>query len=170
MGGGPGDACPTLRFVRTVLVVLLVVAMAAVAACDDDRDEPLPLLPTAEIRVEGDGVSETLTVELARTSRQHQQGLMYRQELPEDRGMLFLFESEQNGGFWMKNTYLPLDIAYLAEDGTVQEIRQGKPLDETILRPGDPYWMVLEVNAGWFERHGLGVGARVMVPMEVRTQ
>src|SRR5690606_34628209 len=101
VGGGPGDACPTLRFVRTVLVVLLVVATAAVAACDDDRDEPLPLLPTAEIRVEGDGVSETLTVELARTSRQHQQGLMYRQELPEDRGMLFLFESEQNGGFWM---------------------------------------------------------------------
>ena len=148
----------------------MALAMVAGVACGDDNDEPLPLLPTAEIRVEGPGVSETLTVELARTSREHQQGLMFRQELPEDRGMLFLFDGQQNGGFWMRNPYLPLDIAYLAEDGTVQEIRQGKPLDETVLRPAEPYWMVLEVNAGWFERHGLGVGARVMVPVEVRTE
>jgi uncharacterized membrane protein (UPF0127 family) len=64
----------------------------------------------------------------------------------------------------MRNTYIPLDIAYLAADGTVLEIVHGVPLDETILTPQQPYRYVLEVNGGWFERHGLGVGAKVSIP------
>jgi uncharacterized membrane protein (UPF0127 family) len=64
----------------------------------------------------------------------------------------------------MKNTYVPLDIAYLSPEGVVQEIAQGEPLNETILTPAQPYRHVLEVNQGWFERHGLGVGSVVSIP------
>jgi uncharacterized membrane protein (UPF0127 family) len=143
--------------------VLGFVVVLGFLACDSGNAEPVPLLPTQQITVEGNGVSEKLTVELARTSAEQQKGLMYRQRLPEDRGMLFLFDADRPGGFWMKNTYIPLDIAYLAADGTVQEIVAAKPLDETILTPAEAYRMVLEVNQGWFERHGLGVGSRVLI-------
>ncbi|MCC7365386.1 MAG: DUF192 domain-containing protein [Dehalococcoidia bacterium] len=143
------------------------VAFVAFLACDgagNDTDAPRPELPTVEVRVEGNGRSETLTVELAITTDQRQKGLMFREAMPEDAGMLFLFPRQSSGGFWMRNTYLPLSIAYLAADGTVLEIRSGTPLDETILTPAQPYYMVLEVNQGWFERHGLGVGSKVVVP------
>lgn len=148
-------------------VLLPFVVFFAFLACDgaaDADDRYLPELPTAPISVEGNGHHEDLTVELAVTSQQRQKGLMFRQILPEDAGMLFLFPRESRSGFYMRNTYLPLDIAYLAADGTVLEIRKGTPLDETILTPQQPYSMVLELNQGWWERHGLGVGSIVHVP------
>lgn len=152
-----------MALVRIVISGALgFVIFIAFVACDSGSASPVPLLPTEEITVEGGGVSARLTVELARTSQEQQKGLMYRQALPEDEGMLFLFEDDRAGGFWMKNTYVPLDIAYLAADGTVLEIIPGKPLDETILTPAQPYRMVLEVNQGWFARHGLGPGDRVV--------
>ncbi len=103
---------------------------------------------------------------IARTSEQVTTGLMNRESLPADQGMLFIFDPPSNIGFWMRNTLIPLDIAYLADDGRIREIRQGQPLDETILRPQLPYSYVLEVNAGWFESHGLGVGDHVQIPAE----
>lgn len=78
--------------------------------------------------------------------------------------MLFLFAREVQTGFWMRNTYVPLDIAYIGADRRVIAIKQGKPLDETPLTPGEKYLYVLELNAGWFERHGMGPGAVVALP------
>jgi uncharacterized membrane protein (UPF0127 family) len=89
---------------------------------------------------------------------------MYRRTLDPDRGMLFIFPADSRTGFWMRNTYIPLDIAYISSDLVVLEIRQGVPLDETVLTPSAPFRYVLEVNHGWFEAHGLGVGARVILP------
>lgn len=144
-------------------------------ACDGTSDaDPGPdsptTLPTREITVSGDdGVAEKLTVELATTPTERQQGLMFRQEMDEDRGMLFLFPAVQGEGhgFWMRNTYIPLTIAYLDQDGTVLKLMDGTPLDETLLRPEVPYYAVLEVNQGWFERHGLGEGSVVALPDDV---
>ena len=150
--------------VRRVLTGLLsFVIVIAFLACDEGEAAPRPELPTTTVTVEGQGVSEELTVEIASTPEQRAKGLMHRQEMPEDAGMLFLFPQQGTIGFWMRNTYIPLSIAYLAADGTVLEIRDGKPLDETILTPAQPYDMVLEVNQSWFERHGLGVGSRVII-------
>lgn len=135
-------------------------------ACDGSHTGSTytPELETRHITVvEGDR-NEELTVELAVTDTERAKGLMFRQELPEDWGMLFLFPRTVRGGFWMRNTYVPLDIAYIGADGRVQEIREGVPLDETILTPEESYRVVLEVNHGWFERHGMGVGSRVVVP------
>jgi uncharacterized membrane protein (UPF0127 family) len=110
-----------------------------------------------------------VTVEVASTGSQRQQGLMLRQEMAEAEGMLFLFPRDVQIGFWMKDTYLPLDIAYISAEGEVLEIRQAKPLDETVLTPEKPYRFVLEVNQGWFERHTLSVGATVKFPAGLPT-
>lgn len=109
-------------------------------------------------------VSAAVRVEVAATLDERQRGLMFRQELAEDAGMLFLFAREVQTGFWMRNTYVPLDIAYIGADRRVIAIKQGKPLDETPLTPGEKYLYVLELNAGWFERHGMGPGAVVTLP------
>jgi uncharacterized membrane protein (UPF0127 family) len=103
-------------------------------------------------------------VEVAATLDDRQRGLMFRQELAEDAGMLFLFGREVQTGFWMRNTYVPLDIAYIGADRRVIEVKQGEPLDESLLTPDGPYLYVLELNAGWFERHGMGPGAVVTLP------
>ena len=157
--GGRGGQYPE----RVNRIFVVVIAMIACACSDANEPEP-PLLPTAQITVSSGEVSRPLTVELATTPSQRQQGLMYRQSMAEDRGMLFLFEQDINHGFWMKNTYIPLDIAYLAPDGTVLEIVKGEPLNTDPLTPQQPYRHALEVNQGWFEENGLGPGAKVSIP------
>jgi hypothetical protein len=150
----------------TRAVFLLLILTVVGAACDDGGP-PATLLPARQLTVEGNGHSARVTAELAVTEGQREQGLMLRQELDQDYGMLFLFPADVRGGFWMKNTYVPLTIAYLAKDGRVMELRDGVPLSEAVLTPAEPYRYVLEVNKGWFERHGLGVGSVVHLPADL---
>lgn len=121
-------------------------------------------LPTATLTVEEDPPGVQLNVEIAANETDREEGLMYRQTLSDSDGMLFLFPAPTTLGFWMKNTYVPLDIAFLDDLGRVMQIVQGKPLDETVLVPSSAYTSVLEVAGGWFERHNLGVGATVHIP------
>lgn len=145
------------------------VLFAAVACGEDSTGAQQSGLETATITVESDagGEPHQLAVEIARTAEQRRIGLMFREKLGEDDGMLFIFDGLSASGFWMNNTLIPLDIAYLGEDGTIQEIRQGVPLDRTPLRPAEPYRYVVETNAGWFEGNDFGVGDRVVIPQEV---
>ncbi|MDZ7727839.1 MAG: DUF192 domain-containing protein [Dehalococcoidia bacterium] len=144
---------------RLLLNPFLVLA-ALFCGCDDGDGRVAVLL---EVR-DGQGNTAEVSAELAVTPEQRQRGLMFREELGEDDGMLFLFPGQSSTGFWMRNTYVPLDIAYLGEDGTVQEIRHGVPESEEVLTPEEPYRYVLEVNRGWFEENGFGVGDRVVIP------
>lgn len=159
---------PLSRYPRGMLTLLFTFSVfLGFLACDGASGADSPVsLPTQDITVSDNTIEEELTVELATTPSERQQGLMFRQQMDEDRGMLFLFPEVQGEGhgFWMRNTYIPLTIAYLDADGTVLKLIDGKPLDETILRPQVPYYAVLEVNQGWFERHGLGVGSVVHLP------
>ena len=141
-----------------------ILFIASVIACDGDDAKPVAVLPTREVAVSSATASAKLTVELATTEKQRELGLMLRQKMDESQGMFFFFREDETIGFWMKNTYLPLSIAYLDPDGVILEIRDAKPLDETILTPARPYRDVLEVNQGWFERHKLGVGSKVSLP------
>lgn len=157
--------------VRTLprLLVILGLAVAANAlfvACDEAESPPKAnaLLPTRALEVEGNGKSAELTVEIAATTVSRQQGLMFRQEMGDDEGMLFLFVVDRQTGFWMSNTYLPLTMAYIAADGTILELLDGTPLDLTPQQPKQPYRYVLEVNQGWFGRNGLGIGSKVILP------
>jgi hypothetical protein len=154
---------------RFLLGVCIVAAFLVVTGgCGDDAaapwPSPAPAPATFKIAIEGESHSASVTVEIAATPAERQQGLMFRQQLDESAGMLFLFPTDDAIGFWMKNTYVPLTIAYIDSSGRVTELRDGKPLDETVLPPSAPYRYVLEVNQGWFKRHGLGVGARVTLP------
>ncbi len=149
---------------RTALWALVLVG--ALAACGGSGEPHL--YPTVALTVRAtDGTAAELTAEVVSTSSERAQGLMFRQSLPENEGMLFVFPAETSTGFWMRNTYIPLTIAYLAADGVVLELRTGEALNETLLTPAQPYRYTLEVNEGWFERHGLGPGAQVILPPDL---
>jgi len=100
-------------------------------------------------------------VEIARTPEQHTRGLMFRKKLPEDAGMLFVYDKEDFRRFWMKNTYIPLSLAYIDSDGVIFQIEEMEPLDEMSVVSMRPARFVLEVNRGWFREHGVGIGDRI---------
>jgi uncharacterized membrane protein (UPF0127 family) len=159
--------------VRVAFAALAAAALLA-AACSA-REHPraagtaaptAPGLPTARIAIVApDGRAFPLTVEIAATQEERQRGLMFRRELPDDAGMLFLFPEDTRTSFWMKDTFIPLTIAFLAADGRILAVVDGQPLDETPLDPGVTYRYALEVNQGWFARRGLEpLSARVELP------
>jgi uncharacterized membrane protein (UPF0127 family) len=89
------------------------------------------------------------SVEVMRTPEQLEKGLMFRRYMPEDRGMLFDFKTEQPVTFWMKNTYLPLDMIFISKAGKIVSIAENaEPLSEKLIPAGAPVQGVLEVNAG----------------------
>ena len=104
---------------------------------------------------------KTLTLELADTPEERAQGLQNRKSLCQDCGMLFQFEMLTQVGFWMKNTYLPLDIAYLDGHGKITKIGQMKPLSLKSLPSPDETLYAWEMNQGWFAANNIKVGDRV---------
>jgi uncharacterized protein len=157
---------------RATPFALLLLALAATGC---ERAEPLPdpeiavTFGTGTVVIETGEESHTLDVEIAETDQQRRVGLMRRPSLPEEAGMIFLFEEEQppEGVFWMFNTLIPLSIAFIGADGTIGSIREMEPC----LSPypqwcpnyaaGVPYVSALEVNSGYFATRGIGVGDRV---------
>jgi len=103
-----------------------------------------------------------LHVYIADSPDEREKGLMFVESLPWDQGMLFVFEYERRLSFWMKNTYIPLDIAYISKNGIINEIYYMKPLDYSITYPSKkPAMYALEVNAGWFKKHGIAPGMKL---------
>lgn len=150
-------------------VALFVIVLGAIAFDGRNDGSPAPAptatsVPADQVTVQQGGNTATVTVEIAATFNEREVGLMNRQSLLEDAGMLFLFPRDVQYGFWMKNTYVPLDIAFIDAAGTVVQVFAAKPLDETVLVPNKQYRYVLEVNQGWFQRHSLGAGAKVTLP------
>lgn len=106
----------------------------------------------------------SIEVELAVTPEQVQTGLMNRKSLPEMRGMLFdfsLYGGSVNVPFYMKNTFIPLSIAFISGDGRIVDIKDMEPLSETLHYPSTLYHYALEVNQGWFQKYGIKVGDTV---------
>ena len=108
--------------------------------------------------VSQNGVVLSLSVELADTAERRARGLMFRQSLDDEAGMLFLFPSETRSGFWMQNTPVPLSIAFIDEAGVIREIQEMAPLTTELHAPAEAYRWALEVNQGWFAEKGVGVG------------
>jgi hypothetical protein len=138
------------RLARTGLgLVLGGIALAAGAG------EAQPVLPAVELRVGSAGLS----AEVARRPEEIRRGLMFRERLAEGEGMLFVFARPQQAGFWMKDTTLPLSVAYLDSEGVVLEIHDLRPHDlNAIWSVGDQVRFALEVPQGWFGRHGVRPG------------
>lgn len=112
--------------------------------------------------------ADTVVAEVARTDEERAQGLMYRQEVPDGTGMLFVFEDSQVRSFWMQNTYVPLDIAFLDAALTVVDIQQMEPLSTDFYHSKAPAMFALEVRQGWFAEKGIGVGTRPEVVFAAR--
>lgn len=145
-----------MRRTGTILGVLLLLGSIA------SRPEPgpagaHPALPTASLAIG----SLTLTVEVAATPAARSRGLMFRRALLLDRGMLFVFPASTVMSFWMRNTRIPLSIAFIDEEGRIAAIKPLAPFDERPVSSGVPARYALEVNRGVFERHGIAVGAPV---------
>jgi uncharacterized membrane protein (UPF0127 family) len=153
--------------VSSVFSLLLVVALILVS-CEgkkaslpgEEPTAPNPSLPTATIR----SGQVSLKVELATTADQRERGLMFRKSLADGEGMLFVFDADQALAFWMKNTKLPLSVAYLASDGTIREIHDLEPESLAAVQSASSLRYALEVPAGWFGRVGLKAGDRFELP------
>lgn len=104
----------------------------------------------------------TLQLQLALTPAEQKKGLMFRDSLPPDHGMLFLFERPGRQGFWMQNTSIPLDIGYLDASGELREIHQLFPFDETaVSSKSSEILMAIETNREWYRKNGINPGARL---------
>lgn len=111
----------------------------------------------------GEAEADTVVAEVAATPEERERGLMHRDELLEGAGMLFVFEDSQERSFWMANTYIPLDIAYMDADFAIVSILAMRPLDTNLYPSGAPAMYALEVPQGWFATHGIEVGDRAEV-------
>lgn len=121
-------------------------------------------LPTAELQVGG----ERITVEIA-TGSARGRGLMHRAYLPEDHGMLFVYRQPRRIVMWMKNTRIPLSVAFIDADGTILNIARMEPLSEQRHASRGPAMYALEMNRGWFEARGVQAGDRIdLSPLPVR--
>lgn len=102
-----------------------------------------------------------MDIQLALTPEQHEIGLMYRAEMPQGEGMLFVFQNPTKQCFWMKNTILPLTAAFIADDGTIVNLEDMKPQTTDSHCSLKPVRYVLEMNQGWFVKKGIKAGFKL---------
>lgn len=117
------------------------------------------------IKIVSENKEITLNVQVADTEWEIEKGLMFVESLPENEGMLFVFPGKVYGSFWMKNTFIPLSIAFIDSDGEILKILHMEPCLELDCPPYDPnvfYHYALEVNVGWFEKHQIKEGDYVI--------
>ena len=122
----------------------------------ETSQERLPPAGHAWVIFQGD----TVEAEVARTAEERAEGLMYRESLAKGKGMLFVFPDSRIRSFWMKNTFIPLDIAYMDADCKIVDIKAMEPESTESLPSVLPAMFALEVPAGWFEEKGISVGAQ----------
>ncbi len=138
----------------------LFLSLLLLAACGGSGGHPLQHLETAQLTVG----PLPFTCWLAKTPEARQAGLMPVRTLAPDQGMLFVFPTESVVFFWMRDTVVPIDLCYLANDGTILELLQMTPLDETLRPSSTPVALALELPSGVLAANGLGVGDQVVIP------
>ena len=146
---------------RKINLPLFFAAIALAAGCGP----PPPAKPLLyHIQVAG----AAATVEVASSPESRAKGLSGREKLEPDEGMLFLFPGTARVSFWMKDTHVPLSIAFITDDGKITRIADMKPETLEPHDSGGPVQMALEMPSGWFERNGVRPGDAVVLPAEVR--
>jgi uncharacterized membrane protein (UPF0127 family) len=149
-----------LKFAALVCLLLIVLA----PACTSGPNDGLPVLTI----VNGDGEEHRLRVQIAYTAEERQRGLAYRETLGRDHGMLFVFEGNMPG-FWMKDTWIPLSAAFITGCGEIVALADMEPFSFEVHNTTRPYRFGLEANRGWFTDKGIGPGARVELPKDLRS-
>jgi hypothetical protein len=159
--------------VRSVLLVAVAVAACSSKPPDGPRDSgsaaavaaappPTPGAPMPKVYLQTDQGEVAVSVEVVSTSAQVERGLMYREHLAPDAGMLFLMGQEQIWPFWMHNTLIPLDMIFIGRSLTVAGIvERAEPQTDKLRQIDRPSLYVLEVNGGWSAAHHVIDGAKV---------
>jgi uncharacterized protein len=142
------------RSLAAVALVAATVAVPTVRALAPDQPQNLPTIPLRA------GFHQ-IVAQVAQTPEQRQVGLMHRKTMPANDGMLFVFEGPMQQCFWMKNTLLPLSIAFVADDGTIVNLDEMKPETLNSHCSTKPVRYVLEMNTGWFSKRGLKAGDKL---------
>ncbi|MEW6355218.1 MAG: DUF192 domain-containing protein [Planctomycetota bacterium] len=148
----------SMRAFRRWIMTACIMALCSCSA----SDAPKPSAPTAlhTIKVAG----KDLKVEVVSTREKRQAGLSNRKTIPPDQGMLFVYPEDEYQSFWMKNTFVPLSIAFIRSDGWIAQMEDMEP--ETLLSHPSKVRVkfVLEVPQGWFQRNGVKVGDTAEIP------
>jgi uncharacterized membrane protein (UPF0127 family) len=134
--------------VKSFAAAVLLAAWSALALAD---------LPEAPLTI-GD---HKLVAEVAANDAQRQVGLMHRRMLPENRGMLFIFDEAGMHGMWMMNTYIPLSVAFIDTNGSIINIENMQPQTQNTHSAAKPAKYALEMNLGWFAKRGIKPGAKI---------
>jgi uncharacterized membrane protein (UPF0127 family) len=141
-----------------VWVSLLILWAATQLSCSKNESN----LKKITLQKNNSSASITLGVEIADTDESRMRGLMFRKELDAKQGMLFIFDRDTDTPFWMKNTYLPLDILFINADHEIVDIKErATPLSEELIHPNAPYRLALEVNGGFAKDHQIETGDKV---------
>ncbi|MES2943801.1 MAG: DUF192 domain-containing protein [Pseudomonadota bacterium] len=153
----------SIPFMRQKLSSLLTFFGAAVAVCltvnlaAHAQDAPQMSLERVKLSV---GMYQ-IDAQVAASAEQRQTGLMFRKDMPQHEGMIFVFEQAAQQCFWMKNTLLPLSTAFVADDGTIVNLADMKPQTLDAHCSEKPVRYVLEMNQGWFAKKGIKAGSKL---------
>jgi len=139
---------------KSFAIALAFFAAASLAAAQDQPQTNLPRVHLAA------GMHQ-IDAQVASDINTRMVGLMFRKEMPQHEGMLFVFEQPTVQCFWMRNTLLPLSAAFIADDGTIVNVEDMKPLTEDSHCSLKPVRFVLEMNQGWFAKKGIKPGAKL---------
>ena len=146
---------------RTVAVLASLVVLIG---CAGDTDEETRRRPASTVAF--DETDALLHVEIADQPAERRRGLMGVEDLPDDEGMAFVFDEPVSSGFWMKDTLIPLSIAFVGEHGRVIGVRDMDPCEMDPCPTygiDEPYVLAIEANLGWFADHGIGRGDRAQL-------
>jgi uncharacterized protein len=150
---------------KRILFLLMVVSVAALATALIAKAQEQQATRQATVSVtNAAGQTVDIPVEIADTPAQQEYGLMGRTALAADSGMLFVFDQDQPLSFWMKDTLIPLSIAFINSEGIIVDIQDMQPLDETPHASAAPATYALEVNQGFFAANGIQVGDQAVLP------
>lgn len=138
-----------MNYLRLIQASCFVMAFASVSASE---------LKVLSMEISG----YTLSAKIAHTPLSRSQGLMYRESLEENTGMLFIFTHADHYGMWMHNTYIPLSVAFIDEEGVILNIADMIPYTRTVHSSAGMAKYALEMNKGWFSERKIVVGARVL--------
>jgi uncharacterized membrane protein (UPF0127 family) len=139
---------PDQRIEKITSSLILIISLLYIATAYSQSLQRVPLY------IKG----KEIWVEVAKTPEERAKGLMERKHLGKDEGMFFLFEEEGYHGFWMKDTLIPLSIAFIDKGGHIVKIAEMKPLALEHHSPPQPILYALEMNKGWFSAHGIKEG------------
>jgi uncharacterized membrane protein (UPF0127 family) len=141
---------------RFPLVVVLLTFISSLSLAQQAEI----VFPQITVQVE----QKVYALEYANTFDLRAQGLMHREEMCNTCGMLFNFKQARHAGMWMKNTLIPLDVAFIRPDGKITDIKAMQPHDLSTTGSSEPVLYAWEMNQGWFAKNGIQVGDTVQIP------